>query len=145
MKPLISTVLLLSGFTLCCQSESAAGEYFKSMGDKEDHYIEYELVLDEEGTFRFHAYENHKRGISWERNKYGKGSWTQEGKIVSFFTDRQKDMDEKYTLNFSDSRARFITKPLRDKTHRIIKTRLQFFESEIFCIERLKILKVIPK
>jgi len=64
-----------------------------------------------------------------------------DGKVVSFITNEEKDFDEKYTLDFNASKARFITKPSRDKTDRIIKTRLKFYESEIFWIEGLDIFK----
>jgi hypothetical protein len=141
MKVIISILLLLSSLTLLSQSNNLVGEYFRSMGDKEEHLIEYTLTLNEDGTFLFHSYVNHKKGIPWEEHKYGKGNWSMDGKVVTFFSDDQKDLDKKHTLDFSNSRARFITKPSRDKSDRIIKTSLQFFESKIFWIERLKILK----
>jgi len=141
MKVLTSILLLWTSVTMFSQSDTLVGEYFHTAGDREEHLIQYTLTLNENGTFLFHSYVNHNRGISWEENKYGKGNWSLDGKIVSFFTHEQNDLDEKHTLDFSNSKARFITKPLRDKTDRIIKTRLQFFESEIFWIERLKILK----
>ncbi len=141
MKVITSILLLLASITLFSQTDNVVGEYFRSTGNTGDHLIEYKLTLREDGTFHFHSYENHQRGISWKRNKYGKGNWRMDGKIVSFITDKEKDIDEKYTLDFSNSKARFITKPERDKTDRKIETKLQFFESEIFWIERLKILK----
>ncbi len=39
-------------------------------------------------------------------NKYGKGNWNEDGKVISFFSDKEKDFDEKYTLDSSNSRAR---------------------------------------
>ena len=141
MNVLGSILFLLSITPLFSQSDKVVGAYFRTSGTTGNHLIEYTLTLREDGTFLFHSYENHKRGIPWEKNKYGKGNWRMDGKVVSFFTDEQKDLDEKHSLNFSNSRARFITKPLRDKTDRVIKTRLQFFESEIPWIERLEILK----
>ncbi|MCW5515857.1 copper resistance protein NlpE [Muriicola sp. Z0-33] len=142
MKSILLTVYcLLLSISLFSQSDNVVGGYFHTTGDKEEHLIEYSLTLYEDGTFSFHSYVNHSKGISWEENKYGKGNWSRDGKIVSFFTDKEKDIDEKHTLDFSDSKARFITRPARDKTDRIIKTRLRFFESKIFWIERMKIFK----
>lgn len=126
---------------LCAQSNDLVGEYYLKVGNDKEHLIEYTLEVKEDGTFLFHAYENHKKGIPWERNKYGKGQWKLDGKIVSFFTNSETDLDEKYTLDFSNSRARFVTKSSRDKTKKVVATRLQFFESEIFWIERLGISK----
>ncbi|WP_297765642.1 hypothetical protein [uncultured Muriicola sp.] len=141
MKVITSILLLLASTTMYSQMDNVVGEYFYLAGENGKHLTEYTLTLQEDGTFHFHSYEDHQRGISWERNKYGKGNWRMDGKIVSFITDKEKDIDEKYTLDFSNSKARFITKPERDKTDRKIETKLQFFESEIFWIERLKILK----
>lgn len=103
------------------------------------------MNLNQYGTFTFHFYSNIKAGIPQIVHKYGKGTWSVDGKVVSFNTDNEKDIDEKHTLDFSDSKARFITKPSRDKTDRIIKTRLQFFESKIFWIERMKIFKIYKR
>ncbi|MEY8022178.1 hypothetical protein AB8P51_15195 [Muriicola sp. SD30] len=141
MKVITSILLLLSSITLFSQTENIIGEYFFHAGEKGKHMIEYTLTLNQDGTFIFHSHRNHKNGIPWEENKYGKGSWSLDGKVVSFVTNEQRDLDEKHTLDFSNSKARFITKPLKDKTDRVIKTRLQFFESEISWIERLEILK----
>ena len=141
MRLKATVILLFSFLSLSAQSDKLVGEYFHRMGDKEEHLIEYILSIREDRTFYFHSYVNHKKGIPWEENKYGKGKWSMEGKVVTFFTE-QSDLDEKYTLNFSNSKARFITKPPRDQSDRVINTALQFFASDIFWIERLKILKL---
>lgn len=47
------------------------------------------------------------------------------------------NFDEKYTLDFNNSTARFITKNLRDKSDKIVKTKLQFLESRIAWMERI--------
>lgn len=142
MKLRLSILLLICSYTLFSQSDKVVGDYYLQVGNKEKHLIEYKLNLNQDGTFTFHSYSNIKAGIPPIIHKYGKGTWRMDGKLVSFFTDNEKDIDEKHTLDFSDSRARFITKPPRDKTDRIIKTRLQFFESKIFWIERLTIAKI---
>mgnify|MGYP001826397308 CR=1 FL=1 len=142
MKLRLTLLLLICNWTLFSQSDNLVGDYYLEAGNREKHLIEYKLNLNQDGTFTFHSYSNIKAGIPQITHKYGKGTWSVDGKVVSFFTDNEKDIDEKHTLDFSDSRARFITKPPRDKTDRIIKTRLQFFESKIFWIERLKISKI---
>jgi hypothetical protein len=40
-------------------------------------------------AFNFHYYSNIKNGIPPEINKYGKGKWTMENNVISFF-DKQK-------------------------------------------------------
>ncbi len=141
MKLRMTILLLICNWTLFSQSDNLVGDYYLQAGNKEKHLIEYKLTLNHDGTFFFHSYRDHKNGIPWEENKYGKGNWSADGKVVSFFTDKEKDLDEKHTLDFSNSKARFVTKPSRDKTDRVIKTRLLFFESEIFWIEGLNIFK----
>ncbi|MGB5359645.1 MAG: copper resistance protein NlpE N-terminal domain-containing protein [Eudoraea sp.] len=141
MKKFIAVLFLMSGLTLFSQSDNMIGEYYLKLGD-DKHLIEYRLTLNQDQTFIFHSYVNHEAGMPQIINEYGKGNWTADGKIISFFSDNEKDFDEKNTLDLSNSRARFITKPSRDKTDRIIKTRLKFFESEIFWIEGLDIFKV---
>jgi hypothetical protein len=123
------------------QTGELVGEYYFQAGNEKEHLIEYSLAINPDGTFLFHSYENHQNGIPWEKNQYGKGKWNLDGKVVSFFTDKEGDIDEKHTLDFSNSKARFITKPSRDKTDRVVETSLQFFKSGIFWIERLRILK----
>lgn len=142
MKAIATILILLTSATLSSQSNTIAGVYSREAGDKEKHFIEYTLNLDQDGTFSFHSFTDQlTTGIPSKVHKYGKGSWNTDGKIVSFFCDKETDLDEKHTLDFSNSLARFITKSPRDISGRIIKTRLQFFESEIFWIERLAIFK----
>lgn len=130
----------MNTLVLFSQSDKISGEYFLKSGN-EEHLVERTLNLNDDGTFTFHNYSNVKAGIPQIVDKYGKGTWSTDGKVLSFLTDIEKDIDEKYTLDFSDSKARFITKPSRDNTDRIVKTRLQFFESKIFWIERMEIFK----
>ncbi len=130
---------------LYAQSDQLEGEYFLQAGSQEKHLIEYKLTLRSDGTFFFHSYRDHKNGIPWVEHKYGKGNWRADGTVVSFYTNKEKDLDEKHTLDFSNSKAHFVTKPARDKTDRVIKTRLKFYESEIFWIKGLDITKAQKK
>ena len=141
MKKTFTIIFLIGSLTSFSQSEEIFGEYFHDLGN-EEHRIERKLNLNQDGTFTFHSYSNSKTGIPQIVHKYGKGTWSVDGKVVSFYTDNEKDIDEKHTLDFSDSRARFITKLSQDKTNKLIKTRLQFFESKIFWIERMVIFKI---
>ncbi len=141
MKLKTTLLLFLCSTMICAQSDQLEGEYFLQAGSQDNHLIEYKLTLRSDGTFFFHSFRDHKKGIPWVENKYGKGIWRAEGKVVSFYTDKEKDLDEKHTLDFSNSKAHFVTKPARDKTERVIKTRLKFFESEIFWIKGLDITK----
>ena len=142
MKNIFTFLILLINLTLSAQKDKVIGEYKLTLETKTDDIFKYELTLNSDGTFAFHYYSNIKFGIPPEKNYFGKGHWTIENDIVSFISDKKNDVDEKYTLDFSDSKARFITKSPRDKSDRIIKTKLQFLKSEIPWMSRIEILKL---
>ena len=142
MKALFTILILISNLTLFSQSDKVVGNYTLTLGNQESHLIEYKLTLNQDGTFFFHSFSNNKHGIPPEVNKYGKGKWIEENKVISFFSDKQKDIDEKHTLDFTNTKARFVIKSPRDKTDQIIKTRLKFLESEIFWISRIDMFKI---
>lgn len=142
MKAILIFQILISSFTSFSQSDKVVGDYMLKLETVDNNLLEYKLTLSQDGTFNFHYYSNIKNGIPPEVHKYGRGKWTVENNVISFFSDKQKDIDDKNTLDFSNSKARFITKSTRDKTDQIIKTRLQFLKSEIFWMARIEILKV---
>ena len=141
MKIIITILILIFNFSLFAQSNQMIGDYTHIIGQEKTRKINYKLTLNQDGTFLFHSYTKDKHGVPPEVNKYGKGNWKAEKNTVLFFADKENDMDNKHDLDFNGSKARFISKSPRDKTDRIVKTSLQFFESKIFWIERLKILK----
>ncbi|MFV8370258.1 hypothetical protein [Flavobacterium sp. LB2R40] len=142
MKLLLTTLLLMFNITIFAQSNAFAGDYNRTFSKEGNHLIDYKLTLHQDGTFVFHSYSKIKNGIPPEVYKYGKGKWTAKDNVISFSSKKQDDFDEKYTLDFNNSKARFITKNPRDKSDRIIKTRLTFVESEIQWIQRLDVFKI---
>ncbi len=141
MKLLITTLLLILKLNLFAQSNQFAGDYTRSLSG-ENHKIEYKLTLNQDGTFEFHLYSYIQGGTPQEVNKYGKGKWSAKDNLITFSSDKKIDLDEKYTLNFTNSTARFISKNPRDKSDKIVKTKLQFLESEILDIRRIDVFKV---
>lgn len=123
------------------QSESFTGDYYVQLGNREAHFIEYTLTLNEDGTFLFHSYSNNTSGIPQEVDTYGKGTWNSEDNVISFYSDAEKDVDGKHTLNFTDTKARFMTRSVRSISDKPIKTRLKFYTSEIFWIKGIEIFK----
>lgn len=142
MKSIFTILLLISNLILFSQVDKVVGNYKFKVGNGDSALSEYELTLNQDGTFFFHYHSNIKRGNPPEVNQYSKGKWTIENNVISFFSDKQKDLDEKYTLDFTNSKARFIIKSPRDTTNQIIKTSLQFLKSDIFWIARIKMFKV---
>lgn len=142
MKLLLTTLLFLINLTLFAQSNGFAGDYSCNFSKDGDHFIEYKLTLRQDGTFVFHSYSKIKNGFPPEVNKYGKGKWTAKDNVITFLSNKQEDFDAKYTLDFNNSKARFVTKNPRDKRARIIKTKLTFVETEIFWVQRLDVFKI---
>jgi hypothetical protein len=142
MKTLFTLLILISNLTLFSQTPDVVGNYKLSPETKDNSSFKYEFTLSQDGTFTFHYYSNIKQGIPPEVNKYGKGNWIIKNNVISFFSDKQKDFDEKYTLDFTNTKARFVTKSPRDKSDRIIKTQLKFLDSEIFWMRRIDIDKI---
>ncbi|MCV9928370.1 copper resistance protein NlpE [Flavobacterium sp. LS1R49] len=141
MKLLITTLLLISNLTLFAQSNAFVGDYNRTLTEEGKHNIEYKLTLNQDGTFVFHSYSKIKGGNPPEVNKYGKGKWTSKDNVITFLSNKKEDFDDKYTLDFNNSKARFVTKNPKDKTDQVIKTKLTFLESGIFWMQRLDIFK----
>ena len=78
--------------------------------------------------------------LNKEENFYGKGTWILEGKIVTLLSENE-DLNEHYTVNLNNSKARYITKSPRDKSDKIVKTALRFYESETSYIKGLELYK----
>lgn len=142
MKLLLSTLLLISNLTLLAQSNQFAGYYNRNLSEEGKHVIEYKLTLNPDGTFVFHSYSKMQGGTPPEVNTYGKGKWSAKDNIITFSSNKKEDFDAKYTLDFNNSTARFAAKNPRDKSDKIVKTRLTFLESGISWIKRLDIFKI---
>ncbi|MDQ6469205.1 hypothetical protein RB619_01030 [Flavobacterium sp. LHD-80] len=141
MKQLIIALFLISNITLFAQASQLTGNYNRKLSEGERHIIEYNLTLNPDGTFVFHSYSKLQGGTPPETNHYGKGKWSEKDNLITFSSDKKEDFNEKYTLDFNKSTARFVTKNPRDKSDKVIKTKLQFLESEIFWMRRIDIFK----
>ena len=143
MKLLITTLVLIFNLNLLAQSNQFIGEYQRSLGDTEGkHVIEYKLTLSPDGTFVFHSYTKIQAGVPPEVNKYGKGKWTSKDNLITFYSNKNEDFDNTYTLDFNKTVARFVTKSPRDKSDRVIKTKLTFFDTKIFWLEKIDVFKI---
>lgn len=140
MRLVITVLLFLLKLNLSPQSNQFVGDYTRSLSS-ENHKIEYKLTLNPDGTFEFYSYSYLQGGTPQESNNYGKGKWSEKNNLITFSSDKKTDLDQKYTLDFTNSTARFIVKNPRDKSDKIVKTKLQFLESEIFWMRRIDIFK----
>ena len=142
MKLLITSFLLVFNLTVFAQTNNFAGDYTRSLSEEGKHIIEYKLILNQDGTFQFHSYSKIQGGIPPEVNKYGKGKWSSKDNVITFSSNKKEDFNDKYTLDFNNSKARFVTKNPKDKTDQVIKTKLTFLESGIFWMKKLDVFKV---
>ena len=136
---LLFQIVVLVSTQVIAQTDSIDGKYF--LDTKNSDIVKRTLVLNTDGTFEFYAYEKHEAGIPPEKNFYAKGLWSSNKNLVSFSAENG-DFDEKFTLNFNNTKARFHTKSPRDKSIREIKTTLRFYESKIFWIKGMTLVKV---
>ncbi|MDX1332087.1 MAG: hypothetical protein R3252_03580 [Robiginitalea sp.] len=143
MKPTTLLICLLLASQAFAQADAVAGDYFVQLGSEDSRLIEYRLTLHQDGTFNFHAHAKSSEniGIPETSNDYGRGTWLFKDKKVLFDTNPEKDLEGKYSLNFTNSRAHFLTKSSRDLSGRPFKIRLKFYESDIFWIKGLEIFK----
>ncbi|WP_428231643.1 copper resistance protein NlpE N-terminal domain-containing protein [Flavobacterium sp.] len=142
MKLILAILLFIFNLALSAQSNPYTGDYTRSLSEEGKHIIEYKLTLNQDGTFLFHSYKKMQGGTPPEVNTYGKGKWSAKDNIITFSADKKEDFDEKNTLDFNQSTARFVTKNPRDKSDKVAKTKLQFLESGIFWMKRIDIFKI---
>ena len=102
--------------------------------------IKWTVSLNQNGTFLYHFLRDIVGEMNPEENFYGKGTWKAVGKIVSFYA-KPLDFNDEFTVNLNNSKARYITKSPRDKSDKIVKTALRFYESETFHITGLTVFK----
>ncbi|MDT0555352.1 hypothetical protein [Patiriisocius hiemis] len=139
----MKTALLLFTilFSFSIYGQELTGVYVKDFDLNDGKTLIRTLDLKDDGTFTFH---NFRKNFSIDKTKkstYGKGTWRQDKKIITFFTDKETDIDEKYTLDFNETKARFHSKNPRDKSDRVILPSLTFFESNIPILENFKVFK----
>ena len=130
--------ILLSAFNVFSQE----GVYTRgSSNPREDGtVIKWTITLNQDSTFLYHFLRVAGAGNP-EENYYGRGTWQKEGKIVVFSSNKKTDLNEDYAVNLNNSKARYITKSPRDKSDKVVKTALRFYESETSHIEGLTVYK----
>src|SRR5690606_39099639 len=117
MKQLFFTFCIFYFSNMYAQS----GVYVNEPKNTDGTIVKWTLTLNEDGTFLYHFLRD-LSAISKpnkEENFYGKGTWVLEGKSVVFFSSESDILDETYSVNLNNSKARYITKSPRDKTDKV--------------------------
>ena len=142
MKQLLCVLFLTISSSITTQTNTVAETYEQRYEMNDGGIITYKLTLNSDGTFQFHFYRKLICSICKEENQFGKGTWTSEGKLVFFSADKSTDLNDEFILNFNASKARKNVKSPRNKTAQIIPETIRFYESEIFWVKGMELLKV---
>ena len=141
MKKLLLLLLISAPLHLFAQAEMYAGAYEMRFEIKGGGLIERKLSLNPDGTFLFHIYKNIDPEQP-EENNYAKGVWKVEKEnTLYFYTDPKTDIDEVYSLDFTNTKARYFSKSKRDKSDKVIIKSLKFYASDIFWVKSMKLIK----
>lgn len=132
-------ILLVLSFSFNVFSQ--AGIYSRNPKASNGTKIFWTLTLNQDGTFLYHFFRDISGEANPEENFYGKGTWVSKGKLVYFYANKDEDFNSKFTENLNNSTARYIIKSPRDKSDKIVKTALRFFESETSHIKGLELFK----
>jgi hypothetical protein len=141
MKSILIFFLAAFTFTLNTQSGTYNGKYELKLEADNGDFHDYKLNLNSDGTFVFRSNSHISKRITPKNNTYGKGTWKAEKNIISFTTDKVKDLDITHSLDFSNSKARYDSKSPRDKSDRVVPSKLKFYQSDIFWIKGIELLK----
>lgn len=123
------------------QENEIVGEYGKRSDLILNHVVKWILTLDGDGTFSYNFYRHLSCDNCEEENFSGKGTWTAQKNIITFETDVEKDLDNTYTKNFTNTKARFQSKSARNTTEKLIPSTLIFYESPLSGVKGLKLQK----
>jgi hypothetical protein len=136
----ITLLILIFCFNLSLLAQ--AGTYTRFPKSSDGTKIKWTLSLNPEGTFLYHFLRDLSAisKANSEENFYAKGTWKSEYKIVCFYS-KPSDINDEFSVNLNNSKARYITKSPRDKSDNIVKTALLFYESETFHIKGLELFK----
>jgi len=105
MKLIVTILILISSLTSFSQTANVIGDYKRVIETNDNNTFEYQLTLSQDGTFLFHYYSKIKQGFPPEVNKYGKGKWTLENNVISFFCYKQRDIDKKNTKSIQSAKS----------------------------------------
>ncbi|WP_157805266.1 copper resistance protein NlpE N-terminal domain-containing protein [Confluentibacter citreus] len=139
--------IVFCGFLSChlavfAQLKVDHGVYQVDFLDDENEGIQYTLTLNEDHTFKFHFFRKPKGANNPQENYYAKGTWASENNSIFFDAEDVLDLNEEYTLNLKNSKARFNTKSPRDVSARVVKTSIKFYDSELFWVKGLELFKI---
>lgn len=133
MKNYILLLLCSFSFSIFAQNDSYIGTYEKKINGIGGEIFIYKLEINADHTFTYHLFRNIGQSSNVDENYYGKGTWKQIKNVIYFHTNNETDIDEKYTLNFTNSTGRYDAKN---------KTLFRFYRSQIAWIKKSTLTKI---
>jgi hypothetical protein len=137
MKTIWITLFLFGTVYVHSQSSPFVGNY-KIEHQAVNGVISYSLALMADGGFLFHSYRKLVCDSCVEENRYGKGKWISEKRIVSFLQE-QVETNE---INLNQAKARLESKSPRDISNRIVETKLLFYDADTPWLKGVKLIKI---
>lgn len=138
IKNLLLPLLLL--FLLTGNAQDISGEY-EAVYDLKNAYISYHLNLEPDGRFIFKFYRKNYCDSCVEENQYGRGSWVYKNKKLELLAEAELDVNDDFILDLNGSKAHYISRSPRDKSSKVVKTRLKFYMSTIFWVKDMELIK----
>ena len=129
MKPLLLFILVMIQTTLFSQTEAVSGTY-KFIFEGSNGTFGETIILYPNGRFNIHSFKKLDGSNPPETNKYGKGTWELDKKMIHL-TTTETDFDSKFTLDLNHTQVRFNTKSSRNTSNLDMPTTLKVFKSEI--------------
>ena len=126
----IKLLFFIIGFIVSTKVFAQSGVYALEPKNSDGTIIKWTLTLNDDGTFSY----NFLRDLSAiskpnkKENFYGKGTWKAEKNLVFLSSNKETDFNERYTIDLNNSKARYITKSLRDESARVVKPALLFYD-----------------
>lgn len=133
MKNIYLLLFQSISFCISAQNKDYVGNYKTKIKANGGEILEYELNLNADNTFIYHFYRNIGQPHSIDENQYGKGTWKKVKNIIYFYTNAATEIDNKYSLNFTNTTGRFDTKN---------KSLFRFYKSDIFWIVKSTLKKI---
>ena len=131
---------LLLHLFLAGHAQDISGEY-EAIYDLKNAYISYHLDLQPDGRFSFKFYRKNYCEICTEENQYGRGKWVYSDKKLELLAEAEVDVTNDSILYLNGSKAHYISRSPRDKSDKVVKTRLKFYASPVSWVKSMELIK----
>jgi len=132
MKKIALILIITFQTALIAQTETVFGNFKKTIDTKSES-IQFQLSLNENGTFVFHYSKNIHCASCSQEELQGKGTWKVKNEAFIFKSKKRKDLNEEYTVNLNNSKAKFENQKVNGV--------LVFFETDLSYLKGIKFIK----